>query len=140
MVTSQAGHVCRGVQAEKELSQPLYKAIHHGCCQDYRFWGEKNTQPRTAKGIKPGILKHRGKNEPNFLFCYPVFFYVALSVTPVTLPLCIYSSKGFMAEWLLRPWLLHGDHAALGTECGGRQSQVSPDDTLPIMNFFAPCM
>lgn len=43
MVTSQAGHVCRGVQAEKESSQPLYKAIHHGCCQDYRFWGKKYT-------------------------------------------------------------------------------------------------
>ena len=106
--------------------------------------GGKNTQPRTARGIKPGILKHRGKNEPNFLSCYPVLFFflffVALSVTPVTLPLCISSSKGFLAEWLLRPWLLHGDHAALGTECDGRQSQVSPDDTLPIMNFFAPCM
>lgn len=37
--------------------------------------GGKNTQPRTARGIKPGILKHRGKNEPNFLSCYPVLFF-----------------------------------------------------------------
>lgn len=36
-----------------------------------------------------------------------------------------FSHQGGMAEWVLWPWKLHGDHAALGTDRCGRTSKVT---------------
>lgn len=50
--------------------------------------------------------------------------------------LCASSSKGFLAERLLRSGLLHGDHAAVGSERGGRPGQVGSSNPIRRVHVF----
>lgn len=92
---------------------------------------KKRTSSDRMRNKVRGFWEHNGKRVTelnHFQLSLINSALLPVSLTDVTLfsLLSVYSSKGFLAEWLLWPWFLHGNHAALGSECGGRQSQVRP--------------
>lgn len=123
MVTSQAGHVSLGVQAEKELNKPPPAVIHHGLLPRLQIRRERNTQPRTAGGMKPEFLKTLWKEiqfpicnyQLHFLSSFTLFFFfLTILHSLLSLILSVYTApkgswqSGFFDQGsfmeIMQPW------------------------------------